>query len=84
MWSASRDNRDSYPYVAKLTIDETYEISKLAADYESYALECRDKFITGDMDIEKDYDSYVEKVRTMGLTRALEIKQEAYDRYMAQ
>ena len=84
VWAASRDNRDSYPYVAKLTIDETYEISKLAADYESYALECRDKFITGDMDIEKEYDSYVEKVRTMGLTRALEIKQEAYDRYMAQ
>mgnify|MGYP000667024072 CR=1 FL=1 len=84
VWSASRDNRDSYPYVAQLTIDENYEISKLAADYESYALECRDKFITGDMDIEKEYDSYVEKVRTMGLTRALEIKQEAYDRYMAQ
>lgn len=38
----------------------------------------------GDMDIEKEYDSYVEKVRTMGLTRALEIKQEAYDRYMAE
>ncbi len=84
VWSASRDNRDSYPYVAQLTIDENYEISKLAADYESYALECRDKFITGDMDIEKEYDSYVKKVRTMGLTRALEIKQEAYDRYMAQ
>ena len=84
VWSASRDNRDAYPYVAQLTIDENYEISKLAADYESYALECRDKFITGDMDIEKEYDSYVEKVRTMGLTRALEIKQEAYDRYMAE
>ena len=84
VWSSSRDNRDSYPYVAQLTIDENYEISKLAADYESYALECRDKFITGDMDIEKEYDSYVEKVRTMGLTRALEIKQDAYDRYMAE
>ena len=83
-WAASRDNRDAYPYVAQLTIDETYEISKLAADYESYALECRDKFIVGDMDIETEYEAYEESVREMGLTRALEIKQDAYDRYMEQ
>lgn len=83
-WADSRDNRDVYPFVAQLTMDETYEISKLAADYESYALECRDKFITGDMDIEAEYAKYEENVRTMGLTRALEIKQDAYDRYMAE
>ncbi len=82
IWANSRDNRDSYPYVAQLTMDETYEISKLASDYESYALECRDKFIVGDMDIETEYAEYEENVRTMGLTRALEIKQDAYDRYM--
>lgn len=82
VWANSRDNRDAYPYVAQLTIDETEEIAKLAADYESYALECRDKFITGDMDIEAEYADYEENVRTMGLTRALEIKQDAYDRYM--
>ena len=56
--------------------------SRLAGDYESYALECRDKFINGDMDIESEYETYEEQVRTMGLTRALEIKQDAYDRYM--
>lgn len=82
VWENSRDNRDSYPYVAQLTVDESYEISKLAGDYESYALECRDKFITGDMDIETEYEAYEEAVREMGLTRALEIKQDAYDRYM--
>lgn len=83
IWANSRDNRDAYPYVAQLTMDESYEISKLAGDYESYALECRDKFITGDMDIEAEYEAYEEAVREMGLTRALEIKQDAYDRYMA-
>ncbi len=82
VWANSRDNRDAYPYVAQLTIDESYEISKLAGDYESYALECRDKFITGDMDIETEYEAYEEAVREMGLTRAIEIKQDAYDRYM--
>ena len=69
--------------MAQLTIDENYEISKLAADYESYALECRDKFITGDMDIEKEYDPMWKRSAPC-LTRALEIKQEAYDRYMAE
>ena len=82
IWASNRDNRDAYPYVAALTIDESFELSKLAADYESYALECRDKFITGDMDIETQYEEYEEQVRTMGLTRGIEIKQAAYDRYM--
>ena len=81
-WASNRDNRDAYPYVAELTMDERYELAKLASDYESYALECRDKFINGDMDIEAEYEAYEEQVRTMGLTRALEIKQAAYDRYM--
>ncbi len=81
-WASNRDNRDAYPYVAELTMDERYELAKLASDYESYALECRDKFINGDMDIEAEYANYEEQVRTMGLTRALEIKQAAYDRYM--
>lgn len=83
IWANSRDNRDAYPYVARLTIDETEEIVALASDYETYALECRDKFITGDMDIETEYAAYEEAVREMGLTRAVEIKQAAYDRYMA-
>ena len=81
-WAANRDNRDAYPYVAQLTMDERYELAKLASDYESYALECRDKFINGDMDIEAEYETYEEQVRTMCLTRGLEIKQAAYDRYM--
>lgn len=81
-WSSNRDNRDAYPYVAQLTMEEREEISKLAADYESYADECRQKFIVGDMDIETEYETYEEEVRTQGLTRALEIKQDAYDRYM--
>lgn len=83
VWSECRDNRDAYPYVAQLTIEETEEISKLASDYQTYADECRQKFITGDMDLETEYETYEEEVRTMGLTRALEIKQDAYDRYLA-
>ena len=82
-WATNRDNRDAYPYVAQLTMDERYELAKLASDYESYALECRDKFIIGDMSLDTQYEEYEEAVRTMGLTRALEIKQDAYDRYMA-
>ena len=82
IWANSRDNRDAYPYIARLTIDETEEIVALASDYETYAQECRAKFITGDMDIETEYAQYEEDVRAMGLTRALEIKQAAYDRYM--
>lgn len=81
-WAACRDNRDAYPYVARLTMEETEEIVSLASDYETFAGERRMQFINGDLDIETEYAAYEEEVRTMGLTRALEIKQAAYDRYM--
>jgi putative aldouronate transport system substrate-binding protein len=84
IWEASRDNRDVYPYVASLTIEESEDLSALASDYETYALEARDRFIVGDMDIETEYEAYEQALRDMGLTRALEIKQAAYDRYMDQ
>jgi putative aldouronate transport system substrate-binding protein len=82
IWEASRDNRDVYPYVASLTIEESEDLSALASDYETYALEARDRFIVGDMDIETEYEAYEQALHEMGLTRALEIKQAAYDRYM--
>ncbi len=83
IWAASRDNRDVYPFVAALTIEEAEDLSALASDYETYALECRDRFIVGDMDIETEYAAYEEAIHTMGLTQALQIKQSAYDRYMS-
>jgi len=37
------------------------------------------RFVTGDMDIEKDWESYLNQMRDLGIERYLEIVQSAYD-----
>lgn len=65
------------------TSDESETIAELESGIETYCEECRLKFIVGDMDIDKEWDSYVEAVENMGLDELMEIYQGAYDRYMA-
>ena len=40
-------------------------------------------FVTGSMNLETDWDSYVEGLNNLGLARYLEIRQAAYDAYLA-
>lgn len=40
----------------------------------------RTRFITGELDIDSEWESHVETVKNMGLDRMLEIDQAAYDR----
>ena len=39
------------------------------------------QFITGELDIEKDWDAYLEQLQTMGVDNFLEIYQKYYDEY---
>lgn len=40
------------------------------------------QFITGELNIEKDWDAYIEQLKTMGVDNFLEIYQKYYDEYM--
>ena len=41
------------------------------------------QFIAGEMDVDKDWDEYLAQLESIGLSRFLEIEQEAYDSYIA-
>lgn len=41
------------------------------------------QFITGDLDIEKDWDTYIQKLEDMGVQQYLEAYQRSYDSYIA-
>ena len=43
----------------------------------------RQKFMTGVLDIETEYDAYVEQLNALGLAELTEVYQAAYDRYLA-
>lgn len=79
-----RDNPDlewveSFPSLF-YTEDESAERAILYTDIENYLKTAFAQFITGEMDIDGDWDTYLNELNKMGLERLLEIDQAAYDR----
>lgn len=62
------------------TVDEAEEASRLERLVLTYADEMMRKFILGREPLE-NYDLYVEQMRSLGIDRLTELKQEALDRY---
>ena len=54
-------------------------MADLKAVIEPYVDEMFARFITGDADIDADWNKYIEELKQMGLDRMLEIMQEAYE-----
>ena len=59
------------------------EYSAIVNDVQTYVNEARGKFITGEWDVEAKWDEYCKTIEDMKLSRAIEIKQAAVDRYNA-
>ena len=49
-------------------------------DITSYIQLAKSQFIIGELDIDKDWDTYTQTLEQMGLSRLVEIEQAAYDR----
>ena len=68
----------------KLSSEETDERAELMTQVDSYGQEMLFKFIVGTESLDREnFDAYVKKIEGYGLTRALEITQTAYDRFMS-
>lgn len=65
------------------TNDETTELSTLKTDITNYMKTMKAQFITGELDIDTNWDAYLAELDKMGLDRLLEIEQAALDRYLA-
>ena len=62
------------------TEDELNQISEIRATLTTYVQECKVRFITRDMDIDTEWDSYVEELQRIGVEQFVEVCQQAYDR----
>lgn len=61
--------------------DEEFEaVNDIRATLKSYVSESLAGFVTDTMSIENDWDAYVAELETIGLSKALTIFQQAYDR----
>ncbi|MCI8602274.1 MAG: extracellular solute-binding protein [Oscillospiraceae bacterium] len=66
-----------------LTQEESVERAALYADIQTHVKEKTAQFISGALDIDANWDSYIAEMEKMGIERAIEITQGAYERYLA-
>ncbi len=64
------------------TADEQDEISRIMTDITTYVSENRVNFIYGNRSLD-EFDAFRDAIKGMGIERALEIYQAAFDRYLA-
>lgn len=65
------------------TNEESHHKADLQNDIETYQTEMRLKFITGQLDIDAEWDNYCAALEGMGIHTMEEITQAAVDRYLA-
>ena len=79
-YQAARPKDGTFVPALFYTEEEVDQISEIQATLKSYVKESKTRFITGDMDIEKEWDSYLKELDNIGLAQYLKVVQGAYDR----
>lgn len=81
VWSV-HEARDNYPAAVTMTAEEVTEHTELITDILIYIEEYTIGLMTGSASFD-NWDAYVAEIERMGIDRCLEIKQAAYERYLA-
>lgn len=75
---------DIYPQgFMKYSADDTNTMAMNQANIDNIASQQITAWITGEGDIEADWDSFVKSLENAGITENLELRQEAYERYLS-
>jgi putative aldouronate transport system substrate-binding protein len=61
--------------------DDARSVSDYLVSIGGYCLQARVQFVTGDLSVDRDWDSYVQKIRGMDLNGYIAVTQKAYDTY---
>lgn len=86
LYEASRDSY--YPYASSVDTvppdlifdeEEAIEVVDIETSLISYVDEMTARFITGDADIDTEWDSYLNELNVIGIERYMELMQNAYD-----
>lgn len=80
-WTSNRD-RD-YVYYGTLNETESEEYSNLMSDVATFINEQYMKFVMNQASFDQDWDSFISQLDTLGIDRCVQLKQDAYDRYIA-
>lgn len=85
LYEATKEHME--PYSVDQTIltpsfdeDTAVEVAELSSNLKTYWESMMAKFIRGEADLDADWDSYLAELDNIGLSRYIEIYQEAIDR----
>lgn len=81
IWTENCDGTRAYPS-ATLTTEESSIIGAKGGDACTFIAESVPRFIMGEMDVEADWEDYVETCNSLGLEECIDAYQSALDRYM--
>lgn len=81
IWSQNVESRYDLPKALTLTAEESETFSAKMTDVASRTSEVILLMLTGDMDIDADYDAFIESLYSMGLQECLDCYQNALTRY---
>lgn len=79
VWATGRTGESRYQ--GKMTVAESAEYNQTASDIITASSEQALRFVTGERSLD-DYDNFLKEMENMGLSRLVELKQAAYDRYL--
>ena len=81
VWNSNREGDKTASMFLGLTTEEGDALSEVSGDIISYLYESVAKFITGDRDIDTEFDEFLEDMRGLGVDKMTELQQAAYDRW---
>ena len=83
IWTDSNDGAFVIPNGVSVSAADNETLSSTASDILTYADTCIPKFIMGDMDIDTEWDTYIDTLESMGIADCVAIEQAAYDSYIS-
>ncbi len=81
VWKKTDANKHIMPLIA-MTEEENKEFSEIMGDINTFREEKLAKYVSGQESLDT-LDSYYETLKNLKMERAIQIKQQAYDRYLA-
>lgn len=65
----------------RFTEEQLNDLAVLRTDIDNYVKQMKAKWITGQSDLEKDWNGYVDQLKKMGVEKYVDIYQKGYDKY---
>lgn len=83
MWGRSQNDYYIRLDELSMTTEEAEEFNALSVDLDTYVSEMRLRFITGESNLDAEWDSYVSSIEAMGIEDCVALVQAAYDRFIS-